>query len=319
MAQDKYSIYDFSTGPTETGLRVGHWNVQGLGLASDETKKRDYVECLINRHCFHIFAVAETMLQERIRRARTDIEGFSCERLDREMRSDGTREKASGGIMVYIHENFEYVKIKEEERDGNLQYMIVRVSKPVQVDIVVVYNPPNVSYAGRFTSYLNFFTEIKKYFRYPVVVLGDINIDRNDLGKYPKIHVDKMEKTLADLKLAQQVKRITRLKPGSYSGAILDHIYTSQNLKISECDVMRINESDHDIVYCVLFGTVLKSDIENRCGNYEKSLKRFEAKKKTEQEVRQLLYEAKRWAQLTKKHAREVDVLRAELEALSLM
>ena len=173
---DKYSRYDFSNGPTKRGLRVGHWNVQGLGLASDKTKKFSHVECLINRHCFHMFAVAETMLGSRIREVRHKIEGFSCERLDRKIKGDGAKEKASGGIMVYIHESLQYEKIEEDERDGNLQYMIVRVSKPVQVNIVVVYNPPNESHVGRFASYLKFLAEKKLPLKHPVVLLGDKSI-----------------------------------------------------------------------------------------------------------------------------------------------
>ena len=83
--EDKYSIYDFSDGPTDKGLRVGHWNVQGLGLASGNTTKFNHVKCLINRHCFHIFAVAETMLKEKTRQVTHKIEGYSCERLDRKI------------------------------------------------------------------------------------------------------------------------------------------------------------------------------------------------------------------------------------------
>ena len=313
---DKYSIYDFSNGPTERGLRLGHWNVQGLGLASNETKKLSYVECLINWHCFHIFALAETMLREGIRGTRTAIEGFGCERLDREMKCDGTREKASGGIMVYIHKGLKYEKIEGGEKDGNLQYMIVRVSKPVQVDIVVVYNPPNGSHVERFASYLNFAIE-KLHSEHPVVLLGDINIDQLDLKnnkKYPQKHVAAIERALTHLNLEQQVNhRITRMQ----SKAILDHIYMSPDL-ISECDVMRIHASDHDIVYCVLIGTEFELDIKKRQDFYEKSLKGSDTKKKTDRDVRKLLYVAQRWAELTKRHAREIDELSAELKAFSL-
>lgn len=113
------------------------------------------------------------------------------------------------------------------------------------------------------------------------------------------------------MNLEQQVNRITRMQ----SKAILDHIYTSQSLKISECDVMRINESDHDIVYCVLFGTEFELDIKRRQDSYEKSLKGSDTKKKTDKDVSKLLHDAQRWAELFKKHAREIDELRAELEA----
>ena len=215
--------------------------------------------------------------------------------------------------MVYIHESLEYEKIEEDERDGNLQYMIVRVSKPVQVNIVVVYNPPNESHVGRFASYLKFLEEKKLLLKPPVVLLGDININRLDLTntKYSETHVNAMQRALTELNLEQQVNRITRMQ----SKAVLDHIYTSQSLKISECDVMRINESDHDIVYCVLFGTEFELDIKRRQDSYEKSLKGDDTKKKTDKEVRKLLHDAQRWAELFKRHAKEIDELRAELEA----
>ena len=315
---DKYSIYDFSAGPTETGLRVGHWNVRGLGLASDATKKINYVKCLINRHCFHIFAVAETMLRDSIRKTRTDIEGFRCERLDRKMKGDGSREKASGGIMVYIHQGLKYVNIAANELKGNLQYIILRVSKPVKDDIVVIYNPPNDSHVARFTSYLDILAANRNVLRYPVVVLGDINIDQLNLTKYPKTHVDAMKNALKRLNMEQQFNRITRLRPADWSGAILDHIYTTNLILIRECDVMRINVSDHDIVYCVLSGTEMKPDIKQRHDSYEKSLEQFASKKNSDIEVRILFYQAREWAGLAKEYARKVDELRSRLKALSL-
>ena len=87
---------------------------------------------------------------------------------------------------------------------------------------------------------------------------------------------------------------------------------------ISECDVMRINASDHDIVYCVLIGTEFELDIKKRHDSYEKSLKGSDTKKNTDKDVSKLLYVAQRWAKLNKRHAREIDELRAELKAFSL-
>ena len=249
MAENIRDRYGSSRGPTKNGLRIAHWNMQSLGLGKGcGRSKFNAARCMVLRSNFHLFALSETWLTEKVPEHRHRIADYACERSNR------LNGRAAGGIIVYIHDSLQYTRITAAEGGSNIQIMVLRVTRPFLVDVVIIYNPPtsDSSHVIDFTLVLAsiFAFRHRPAVPVPIVLLGDININLFDREKYTNISINQMDSALQRVQIEQIVTRITRLD----SDALLDHIYidTTSLLRIIECDVIRHTKSDHDIIFCVV-------------------------------------------------------------------
>ena len=217
----------------------------GLGRGSGHSKFNE-ARCMVLRSIFHLFALSETWLTENVPQHRHQIAGYACEQSNR------LNGRAAGGIIVYIHDSLQYTRITAAEGGSNIQFMVLRVTRPFLVDVVIVYNPPtsDSSHVKDFTLLISSMCAFRNCPDVPIVLLGDININLFGREHYTNISINQMDFVLQRVQIAQIVNRITRLE----SHALLDHIYinNTSRRRIIEYDVIRHTLSDHDIIFCVV-------------------------------------------------------------------
>jgi len=222
--------------PTETGLRIGMWNVRSMN--ADPHTALD----LIIKHNFHIFAVAETWLQDG-REIYAPLPGYSYPIALPRSHGNQRAETRGGGLLLYIKDHIKFKHVTSFQDNQNIQFQYVRITKPIKFDLINVYVPPALEKSA--LSLLNAFLAPHNR-RDGIVILGDFNMS-----------APKYETELQEIEEKFGVKQLIQTATHGviYQRSILDHIYVSTSaLHVLESGVMRLNSlySDHRPIYCTL-------------------------------------------------------------------
>lgn len=259
-------LFASTSGPTSDGLRVGHLNVQSMGMGKTGKSKYDMVRYLVERNCFDVFAVSETWLTQDVANTALDIPGYKFERQD--------RPTGHGGLLVYLQDKLKYSLGLVEQRRNDEQLITVQITAPCRVDIKVVYRPPKTSE----TEFLDKFGEWYRPSQVPTIITGDVNINYFEETPLSSARINtKIRNFLKNFRLAQVIQNYSRIAVNSKSASgdkgveeltkrlarmqldnfsitckLLDHIYSSHPSDVVEAGVIRCGISDHDLIYCTV-------------------------------------------------------------------
>ena len=231
-------------GPQQDGLRIGYINAHSMGLSKYGKSKLAKIHKLITDHQLKVFAVSETWLSPQVSDDKLNIHNYKFIRSDRSNDGKGNKKKPAGGIVVYMHNDIFYQLKACEEVHTHIQYVIISIFKPTIIDLVVLYSPPEKENKKLLGQLLQFLSS-SNHSNHPLVIIGDTNVD------YCGAEFQ------SNSTMEQKVKRYTRVvrnKKGEMKGTLIDHIYISK-LHLSrmiECDVVRCDVSDHDLIYCTI-------------------------------------------------------------------
>ena len=236
-------------GPSVDGLRIGHVNTMTL------KPKITTIRCLMKLHCFDILAISESNLTSKDRDATIAAEHYNLERFDRSNNGKG-RGGPGGGVLCYIHKGVNYDKssVTKSEGANNTQLLAIHLTSPVDLDLVIIYNPPK----SRCEKQLEMLLTSLLWRRDPsrhILIIGDVKV------KYFKPKLKRCFSAIEDLKLKQLIDFYTRKEEDKRS--CLDHIYVKKSSlrNILEHGVVHFTLSDHDVIYCTWFApTLVKSE-----------------------------------------------------------
>ena len=120
----------------------------------------------------------------------------------------------------------------------NLEIVVVRISKPMQMIVISVYRPPSTP----IDVFINGMLEIIAQFQnVPICVVGDLNEDVSITSSTHCCTIFRLQG------LKQMIK-----KPTHDSGTIIDHVYVSHTPITIQKDVTDCYYSDHDFILCVI-------------------------------------------------------------------
>ena len=235
--EERRMTYD-QTPSVNGGFLIGHINANSL------KPKINSIRCLIKRHGFDIFAVSESKLKSTDRDATIAVPGYRTVRFDRTNDGRG-RGGVGGGLVCYLHKDVKYDRqTMSSQGANNTQFLAIHLTTPVDMDLVVVYNPPKLGVVNQMVFFLQSLLWRRDVNR-PIIFIGDMNVDFFDMKRFPS-------EKIAELSLVQLISSYTRITKKTKS--CLDHIYIKQtsSLLIKESGVLRSTLSDHDIIYCTL-------------------------------------------------------------------
>ena len=161
-------------------------------------------------------------------------------------RTDDGKKRVGGGLVCYLHKDVQYDRQTVTKKPGknNTQYIAIHLISPVDLDLVVVYNPPKLGVVNQMVFLLQSLLWRRDVTR-PIMFIGDMNVDFFDMKHFPS-------EKIAELGLVQLISSYTRITKKTKS--CLDHIYINQAFRphIQESGVLHSELSDHDIIYCTL-------------------------------------------------------------------
>ena len=182
--------------------------------------------------CPDILGLCETFLEPDIMNQQVAIEGFDIIRKDRM----STTKKTGGGLMLFFRNTLKY-KRRPEYEISNLETIWVEIELPnaKPFSICSVYRPPSST-----SEWIDLFEEevsIAQATSLEVILMGDFNIDliSNTNNKWSHLI-----QTFDLLQLVQEPTRVT-----DTSATLIDHVYSSNPVNISNCFVSKLAISDH--------------------------------------------------------------------------
>ena len=180
-----------------------------------------------------------------------EVDGYDLVRLDRSRRG--------GGVACYIKSLIAYSY--KESFCSNTESIFVDIflpkSKPILLGIL--YRPPDKS---DFVKHINnVFTETGVLDKQECYLLGDLNInlilDEKEIFSNKSYisnsqNLPPLTKGYLDFcfsfSLEQLISIPTRVT--SKTATLIDHVLTNSSQKVSQCGVIELGISDHDLVYC---------------------------------------------------------------------
>ena len=230
-------------GPTHDGLRIGHVNARSL------TNIVDSVHLLMKKHCFDIFAITESHLKSTNKDYTISSKHYNLERFDRTNDGKG-KGSLGGGVLCYIHKdvNYDEGSITKSEGANNTQLLAIHLTYPVDLDLVIIYNPPLSRHEKQLEMLLTSLLWKRDPSRH-ILIIGDVNVNFFEPQK-----PERFFSTIETLKLQQLIDFYTRIEVFRRSSCV-DHIYVQRKSLpyIREGGVVRFLHSDHDVIYCTWF------------------------------------------------------------------
>ncbi|XP_065575165.1 uncharacterized protein LOC136036768 [Artemia franciscana] len=224
-------VSECSKNVNKSDLRVGHLNCQSLQTANDE------ISDVVSRYNqFDVLALTETFLTESMDKKMLDITGFSLEVLNRD-------KLRKGGLAYYVRQGLDYSLIPDfnVRVEGIFESFSLKVKLNHQeILMVLVYYSPSGD-TEIFMDELEKLLSKLKCHQYPVIMLGDFNMDLLSL---------KNNKNLLFLQNCMSygylpiVRIPTRVNP--MSATLIDNIFVShQNIVRKFVEVLLFETSDH--------------------------------------------------------------------------
>ena len=233
-------------GPKRDGLRIGHINTRTL------KPKITTIRSLMKYHCFDILAISESNLTLKDRNATIAAEDYYIERFDRTNDGKG-RGGPGGGVLCYIHKSINYDKgsITKSEGANNTQLLAIHLTYPVDLDLVIIYNPPMSRHEKQLEMLLTSLLWGRDPSRH-ILIIGDVNVN------YFEPTSRSFFSTIETLNLQQLIDFYTRIEVVRRSSCV-DHIYIQQKSMpyIIESGVVNFLQSDHDVIYCTWLAPTL--------------------------------------------------------------
>ena len=181
---------------------------------------------LLANTLFHIASVSDNEIY---------IDGYNIVRND--------RNRNGGGVIIYVHSSLNHV-VLEEYHNQNLELACIEVKVNKQKPFILLswYRPPN-SCINVFNSIENVLQSVEaRYCDY--VLVGDLNCDL--LHKTPSNNTIRLRNIAEEFCLTQCVTMATRVTKNSQT--LIDHVFTSKAGNVSQCKVLPVSLSDHEMV-----------------------------------------------------------------------
>lgn len=178
-----------------------------------------------------IIAISESWFDSSITDAEVSMPGYNLERKDRNTHG--------GGVCMYIREDLSYNPRSDLDHE-NLEAiwidLLLKKTKPILIGCV--YRPPDQrNFCELFQDTLSNTIPSNE-----TIILGDMNIDT-------KRRCPLVKKYISVLK-SNGLKQIVNKPTRPISSSLIDHILVSDDVKITQCNVMPVGFSDHCLVYC---------------------------------------------------------------------
>ncbi|XP_021953530.2 uncharacterized protein LOC110850405 [Folsomia candida] len=189
-----------------------------------------------------VFAITESYLDpDRDLSSTFQIPSYQTLRMDRE---SCCGKKSGGGLLIYIHESFNYDVIDFNFKlPGRVQILIVKVycefTKPIIVS--VVYNPPDTDKSEFLNCFINLNTFLST-FKFEKLIVGDLNVNLIRKGNVFDIVAHKLLLLAREFNLSQIIKG-----PTHNASSLLDHMYVSDKDKFQNVFHFPFAGSDHDL------------------------------------------------------------------------
>ena len=215
------------------GLHFIHININSL------LPKIDELRSIAQKSNASIIGITETKLDNSVLDAEIKIDGYDL------MRSD--RNRHGGGVACYVRNGICFNK-KTDIFSDDIENIFFEILFPnaQSITVGIFYRPPN---QNTFLDIIqNDFHKLNTT-KNEVYILGDLNINLSTNNKQPSSPLLKQYKDfLCTYGLKQLVKSPTRIT--CTSSSIIDHVITNSNEKVSECGVIDIGISDHEMIFC---------------------------------------------------------------------
>ena len=231
---------------------IFHQNIRGLA------GKKDLLQNFILQKNIKIFAVTETLLQDKIPTSLVDIRGYVFERND--------RNNNGGGTGMYIKQDIEYIK-REDLADNDIEATWIEINQKNCKSFIlgVVYRPPDSSKHLSKNFDKKFINTIEKVNNEnkEILIVGDLNI--NYLSKDSHLQ---LKESIALQGMHQIIKEATRTTIDTKT--LIDIILTNRPDNLCSASVILSTLSDHDIIGCKRkINNIKASSIIITCRDYK--------------------------------------------------
>ena len=128
-------------------------------------------------HCFDILAISESNLTLKDRNATIAAEDYYIERFDRTNDGRG-RGGPGGGVLCYIQKGVNYDKssVTKSEGANNTQLLAIHLTSPVDLDLVIIYNPPKSRHEKQLEMLMTSLLWRRDPSRH-ILIIGDVNVN----------------------------------------------------------------------------------------------------------------------------------------------
>lgn len=200
------------------------------------------LETMVYQNCFEIIMLTETHLTNE-EDSEIKLNGYEVIRCD-------SNSKHTGGVAVYIRNEWHYEVLKIEKCDSEFWWLVIKCRmKHVCYVIAIVYRSPSMV-KKKFCQYFEQWIEELMEYNCEVIVAGDLNVNwaENDVNKLC------LEQSIVDNGCKQIVKEYTRITVNTRT--IIDWIVTNvvnvevnvdHSLKISDHETICINLNVSDL------------------------------------------------------------------------
>ena len=214
---------------TISGISIAHLNVCSL------VKNIDEIRLMLNKAKIDIITFCETRLDSTISDNEIYVDGYNVVRND--------RNRNGGGVIIYVNSRLNY-KVLEEFHNYNLELACIEVDLNKQKPFLLLslYRPPD-SGIGVFDDIENVLQSVETRFC-DYILIGDMNCDL--LHKTPSNYTKRLRSIADEYCLTQCVTKATRITKRSKT--LIDHVFTSTAENVSDCTVIPISLSDHEMV-----------------------------------------------------------------------
>ena len=219
------------------GLHFIHLNINSLMPKINELRE------IVKISNPTVIGITETKLDNLIGDSETSIYGYCAIRCDRNRKDEG--------VICYITNKICYntKTFISNEIENIFVELLIPKTRPITVGIV--YKPPGQT---RFLEILSNSLNSLNMLSEEWYILGDLNINlyhnKNIIKGTNKVSSE-AKKYLEFCKtfgLKQLIKSPTRVTPNT--STLIGHILTNTNGKITQCGIINIGLSDHQMIFC---------------------------------------------------------------------
>lgn len=218
------------------GICVAYLNINGI-----QNKFHELSNFLLT-HNIAFFSCAESKLSSSTTNNQISIEGYHTLRYDRTQNS-------GGGTVIYIHNAYKFHEI--QHNIGFPEFVEVKAIKIYPkfrkpLIIVSIYKPPyicNTTFLKSLDALCYHLNELDT----PYILQGDLNInilDKTDQHAQNLLHMGHQ------YSLKQLITNPTRVT--EKSATLIDHMFTTKSLSISQSGSFILTTSDHDAIYAIV-------------------------------------------------------------------
>ena len=220
---------------SKPGLKIGHLNVRSL----------------LHENPLDVLCLNETWLNCSWRDAELAIEGYSL------VRNDRKDERRGGGTAIYYKSNF-IARSRADICPNDIETTWLEITLPNKHKILIssLYRPPNANIINFNTNLENLFDSVCS--DKEILVLGDLNCDL--AAKTLSSDTKELCKSFNIYQFKQLIKEFTRIAENS--STLLDLVFTTDSVKITDSGVIDCSISDHTLVYVVRRAKIPKGQIK---------------------------------------------------------